>query len=151
MAKGRKTGGRDFLPANTANLNGRPKTPEEIKLLQNYTKSEINRVFHALINGDTSQCFQVKHNPQSTILEQGIAKVLESFALYGDVNKFNALAAHCGLAVSKTAELTKIGDEPTQQALTKEEATKMLLYIRELKKERERQEKLVVSTDDKDN
>jgi len=150
MAKGRKTGGRDFLPANTFS-NGRPKTPEEIKLLQNYTKSEINRVFHALVNGDTSQCFQVKHNPNSTILEQGIAKVLESFALYGDVNKFNALAAHCGLTIPKNSELTKIGDEPSQQAtLTKEEATAMLLYIRELKKERERQEKLVIEND-KDN
>lgn len=136
MAKGKKTGGRDFLPGVVTNPHGRPKTDQEIKAIQTFTRSEINRVFHTLINSDTSQCFEVKHNPNSTILEQGIAKVLEAFALYGDMNKFSALAAHCGLAVPKNLELPKSDDIP-ESKMTAEELTKIVLFIRQLKKEKE--------------
>lgn len=135
MAKGKKTGGKDFLPANTFS-KGRPKTPEEIKLLQNYTRSEINRVFHHLVNANTSESFKVQHDPNATILEIGIAKVLEAFALYGDMNKFSALAAHCGLAVPKNLELPKDNDIP-ESNMTAEELTKIVLFIRQLKKEKE--------------
>lgn len=145
MAKGKKTGGKDFLPSNTASP-GRPKTDQEIKALQNYTKSELNRAFHSLLHGNSSETFRIKHDPEATILEIGIAKVLESFALYGDVNKFNALAAHCGLTVPKTLEPIKIEDEP-QNRMSAEELTQVVLFIRKLKAERDSQEKLVSGTE----
>lgn len=145
MAKGKKTGGKDFLPSNNANPSGRPKTDQEIKLLQNYTKSELNRVFHSLLHGDTSKCFAVKHDPNATILEIAIAKVLENFALYGDVNRFNLLAAHCGLAISKT-EIPKDAEDKTPgHNYTPEQLTQIVLFIKKLKAEHEKKEERLVS------
>ena len=46
MAKGRKTGGRDFKAGTTGNLNGRPPTPADILKASKLGKAQFQGIFH---------------------------------------------------------------------------------------------------------
>jgi len=78
MAKGKKTGGRDFPKGHT--YGGRKALPEEIRVMAGELKPEFIRAYCKLSQLSFTEAKQYK--PESTI-EAGILKCLLNFAQTG--------------------------------------------------------------------
>jgi hypothetical protein len=66
MARGKKTGGRDLKPGETANPNGRPKVPEDIKQLRQLNKDELLKILNKyvyLTKSDLKDALQKEDTP----------------------------------------------------------------------------------------
>lgn len=86
MAHGKKTGGRDFEPGNPGGP-GRPALPEDIKQARVLNKVELERVLNKYINHSFNELVAAMKDPNSTVLDLAVCKLLSEAIKKGDQNK----------------------------------------------------------------
>lgn len=77
MARGKKTGGRDFKPGNkTGKLGGRPPTPEHIRQAAKLGKTEFQSIFHRFSLMSYDEFLTFFKAGDMTVMERIIAGVM---------------------------------------------------------------------------
>lgn len=84
MAKGRKTGGRDFVPGQSGNPAGKPPTPEDVKNARKENTSEVTRILTKHLAMSRDQLAGVVRNPATTSMELLVAGILLKAITAGD-------------------------------------------------------------------
>lgn len=77
MAKGKKTGGKDFQKGVCTNPNGRPPIPEEIKEARKLTQVEFERVANRFLYINRDELKSVLADPSTTVLEKLVGKIID--------------------------------------------------------------------------
>ena len=75
MAKGLKTGGKDFKPGQTGNKNGRPKTPPELRKAANLTKIETLERLVKFLQMDIYGLEEVLKDKSRQVMDHWIARI----------------------------------------------------------------------------
>lgn len=91
MAKGKKTGGRDFLPGQSGNPNGQPKVPQEIKDARQLTKLELERLLNKYMVMTKDEVQEALKNPATPALELMIGSIVAKAVSGGDDKRLNFL------------------------------------------------------------
>ena len=84
MAKGVKTGGRDFKPGETGNPNGAPKIPEEIKEARRLNKLQVEEILNKFLDWPLQDLVNFTANKNSPVLEVLVARILLEGIKKGD-------------------------------------------------------------------
>lgn len=84
MAKGTKTGGRNFRPGQTGNPNGRPKVPHDIKMARDQNKIEFDQSLNRLVRYNVDQINEAMRSKDLPIIDMVTAKILASAFNEGD-------------------------------------------------------------------
>lgn len=82
MARGKKTGGRDWKPGESGNPAGGQPLPAEIKALRTITQKQVAEIASVILTGNLEKVKQVVADPNSTPMQvwfctcilKGIAK-----------------------------------------------------------------------------
>ena len=84
MAKGKKTGGRNFQPGNNANPKGRPRLPEEVKAARRACGEKILRSLTKHLQGDRTKLKAIVEDLNTPMLDLAVARVVYNAATKGD-------------------------------------------------------------------
>lgn len=84
MAKGKKTGGRDFKPGQSGNLNGGPGLPKDIRDARKLGQVELERTINRLIYLTGSELAALIAEPLTPMFDKIIAQILQQAADKGD-------------------------------------------------------------------
>ncbi len=74
MAIGKKTGGRDFEPGNSASP-GRPQLPEDLKQARKLNKAEFERIANKFLFLSPQDARDILEDPTSTMLDHLVASI----------------------------------------------------------------------------
>lgn len=85
MAKGKKTGGKDFKPGLSGNPQGRTPNPPELKQLQQLTKGELELILNKILHAKPEEL----NNFNGTILEKWLASIVYQGMKTGDFGRLN--------------------------------------------------------------
>lgn len=85
MAKGKKTGGKNFKPGVITNPNGRPPEGPELKAIKNMSKNELAELFHRVLSAKPEDL----NNFKGTVLEQWLASIIYQGIKQGDWGRLN--------------------------------------------------------------
>jgi regulator of sigma D len=91
MAKGKKTGGRDFVKGQVANPKGRTPIPEELKKIRKMNRDRLELVVSKYLNMNLIELNQVVKDPNTTALDHMICQIIIKSMATGDHARFNAL------------------------------------------------------------
>jgi hypothetical protein len=81
MAKGKKTGGRDFKPGQVTNPKGGPGLPRDLKEARKLNQLELERVMNRFFFSPRYVLKQVMDDPEAPMIELiGASIIHESFA-----------------------------------------------------------------------
>lgn len=83
MAKGKKTGGRDWKPGESGNLNGAPGYPKDIRESRKLNQQELERTINRLIYLTPAELRAVLDNPP-TMFEQVVGNIIALAGEKGD-------------------------------------------------------------------
>lgn len=83
MAKGKKTGGRDFEVGNCAST-GRPPVPPEIKEARVLNRVEFERIANKLLYMTAAQINEIVSDPKTTAIELAICTIIAKGAKEAD-------------------------------------------------------------------
>lgn len=89
MPRGKKTGGRNFLPGQSGNPNGRPNVPEDLKQARNLNRIELDRLLNKMLGSTKAELETILKNPSSTLLEITVCGILAKAAQGGDHQRLN--------------------------------------------------------------
>ena len=90
MAKGKKTGGRDF-PKGHKFGKGRPKIPEEVKKARELNKAQASLILNKYFWQSEAELKKVMNDPKVSIGEKGIVAILMKAKKDGDQHKMEWL------------------------------------------------------------
>lgn len=91
MARGKKTGGKNFEPGNNANPNGRPPLPSDLKAARNLNKIEVSRIINKFMNMSSAEMTEELSKPDSKALETMIGKIISEAVKLGDYTRVDFL------------------------------------------------------------
>ena len=122
MAKGRKTGGRNWKKGETGNSKGAPKVPEDIKDARRLNGPEFDRIANKLLSMTKTEIVKIVNDANTPSLELIVASVVHKAIIEGDAKRLEYLLCrtigkvaqpvqHSGLdggpiAIQNVAELT---------------------------------------------
>lgn len=89
MAKGKKTGGRDWQPGNRGNPNGRPRVPKEIRALRDADKEWISETLHKYLHMKWGEFQRIANDNDLPMLEVYLANILNAGLSDGDEKRLN--------------------------------------------------------------
>lgn len=112
MAKGRKTGGKNFQPGVVTNPNGRPKTPEDLKQARKLTSLELERALNEFLSKSKDELKEIKENPKSTMLQLMIHSIVVNAVNKGDQQRMDFLLNR---TIGKIEEKLKINSQSIVQ------------------------------------
>src|SRR5436190_23027195 len=84
MAKGKKTGGRDFEPGQSGNPDGRASLPEDLKRARSINRIEFERILNEYLNFRIEELESKLSDPSTRAIELIIAKVILENIKRGD-------------------------------------------------------------------
>lgn len=84
MAKGEKTGGRNFEDGKSGNPNGRPKLPADVKAVLNFNQVEFVRQSNEFLSMSVSDLDKVIEDAQETVFRVILARTLKAGIESGD-------------------------------------------------------------------
>lgn len=90
MAKGKKTGGKDWTPGNGG--PGRPRVPAEIKKASLATKADFLAMMGKFASLTDAELIEVWKNPALTQMEKCVLKIIENAVGEGDPRYISFLA-----------------------------------------------------------
>lgn len=91
MAKGKKTGGRDFTPGVVTNPHGRPPMPPELKAVRKLNRHEVEICLSKIIKmGDAEREFIIL-DPESSGMEKITARIVTEAIKCGDEKRLGFL------------------------------------------------------------
>ncbi len=91
MAKGKKSGGKDFKPGVSGNENGRPPLDPAVKQFKKLTQDIIDEVGFLVLDGDKVGLAKIIADPQASTLKRWIAQVAETGIKLGDMDSLDKL------------------------------------------------------------
>lgn len=123
MAKGSKTGGRDFPPGQSGNPAGRPPLPEELKLARSLNQIEFERVAHRILKTPWGQLVEVAQNRETEAFAAGFSAFILKIISTGDPARMTLLLDRLIGTVKKKVEVSGDEDNPltVKRVLTKAE------------------------------
>lgn len=80
MAKGKKTGGRDFQPGQSGNPSGRPPEPEDIKKARSLTKNEYTRIANKYLWMDLESFGKELKRKDLSMFEKAVMQMIQHAA-----------------------------------------------------------------------
>lgn len=91
MAKGRKTGGRDFTKGHslTPPGPGRPAVTPELKALRQINATELARILNALSTASIAELAEMSKDPTRSVLEMTIISIWKKAYEKGDQQRVN--------------------------------------------------------------
>jgi hypothetical protein len=84
MAKGRKTGGRNFKAGQSGNPKGKPRVPADVREARRLTTNEMILIFNKLIYMTEAQLRAHWENPNTSKFEKIMCKILNQAEASGD-------------------------------------------------------------------
>lgn len=90
MAKGTKTGGKDFKKGWKGGP-GRPKVPEDLKEVRKITNTSLETKLHEFLTMSAQELSGVKQNPKSSMLELMIHSIVVNAVNRGDQQRMGFL------------------------------------------------------------
>jgi len=91
MAKGKKTGGKNFIKGQSGNPNGRPKVPEDLKTIQSLSPSLMSKLINKYMAMNREQIIVKVKDPRTPMIETTIASILVKATQSGDYTRLNFL------------------------------------------------------------
>lgn len=91
MAKGRKTGGKNFQPGVVTNPKGRPRIPDDIRMANELTKNEFIRVVNKYLYLTKEQIQAELKNSETPALNLMIIGLISKAVSEGDQHRLNFL------------------------------------------------------------
>jgi hypothetical protein len=91
MAKGRKTGGRNWQKGETGNPKGAPKTPEDVKALRRLNGPEFDRVANKFLFLTKAEIVRILNDAATPSLELIVASVIHKAIIEGDAKRLEYL------------------------------------------------------------
>lgn len=91
MAKGKKTGGRNFKPGQSGNPNGRPRTPPEQKALRRFNRSYLEERLNELLMLPPTTLAALKQNRATPMIDLMIIATIERAVESGDYHRVSFL------------------------------------------------------------
>lgn len=89
MAKGRKTGGKDFTPGH--DRGGRPALPDDVKQLKKLNVAEMERVLNNCLQMNRDQINEAQKNPDAPMIELLVLSIISHGINKGDPMRLNFL------------------------------------------------------------
>lgn len=84
MAKGKKTGGRDFKPGHSGNPLGRPKLPENVKTIRKIDSAILLAALNAILFSDMESLLSYEADRQCSVIERMIIAIIKRAIANGD-------------------------------------------------------------------
>jgi ABC-type taurine transport system ATPase subunit len=78
IAKGIKTGGRDFPKGVSGNPNGRPPAPEDVRAVRRLTQPEIERIANDLLEKTRDELTEILEDPRTPTKVAMFARLIRS-------------------------------------------------------------------------
>lgn len=104
MAKGKKTGGRDFIPGDER--AGRPKKPEELRRLEKLTKSEVIAKLAQFLKMNVDELQVILEDKALPVIDHWVGRVALMGIKNGDHQRLNFLFDRLIGKVSDKLEVT---------------------------------------------
>jgi hypothetical protein len=89
MAKGCKTGGKDFVKGVVTNPKGRPKVSSQLKEIKQLNATRLAELLNEFINMDKEALIAKSKNPSTTVFELIICSILKNAYDKGDQQRIN--------------------------------------------------------------
>lgn len=90
MAKGTKTGGRDFLPGKPGGPGKPPLTPEQ-RELRKLTKTQVEEVYNRFLQLSVQELEQILKDKTQTTLSYAVARMIADGLTKSDRSMFHLL------------------------------------------------------------
>ena len=114
MAKGKKTGGRNFKKGKSPNPSGRPPVSEEIKQIRTMNSKEMAVIGSRLLNLPRGQLKPIAEGKAGTVLEVIVARILFKAMQSGDEKRLEAVLNRVIGKAPDKIEFTGAGGGPIQ-------------------------------------
>jgi len=106
MAKGKKTGGRNFKKGVSGNPGGATKIPEDLKEARKFTRIEMERVLNRYIHMTKSEIIRAAQDPMTPALELMIASLISKGTNEGDYRRISFLLDRLGFVVTQDVRVS---------------------------------------------
>lgn len=106
MAKGKKTGGRDFKPGHSGNRRGAAAHNAEVKRIRRMTHEEVAEIGSLILDGNLEKLMEVKVDRQASVLKIWMASVVVKSINKGDAHALDVLLNRITGKVKENIELT---------------------------------------------
>lgn len=103
MAKGKKSGGRNFPPGESGNPKGRPPLPDDVRVALDSARGEYDRIVARFIVMPAEELELIARAKTTPALERAVAKTLYVAGRSGDPRRMAAI-------------LDRFAGRPTQKA-----------------------------------
>lgn len=91
MAKGKKTGGRDWKPGQSGNPAGRAKLPAWMRESRSMNKEKFHGLLNEYIHRPATELVEIMKDPTTPTLELMVIKVVMEAIKHGDEKKLGFL------------------------------------------------------------
>jgi hypothetical protein len=91
MAKGSKTGGKDFKPGESGNPNGRPPLPADLKATRDMDQVEFERLARGLMRLTKAHLNELLKSPDTPAQVVMLARIIRSAMWSGDQKRLDFL------------------------------------------------------------
>lgn len=91
MAKGTKTGGRDFAPGVSGNPAGRPPAPPDVRAVRTLTQSEIERIANELLEKTRDELKAILDDPRTPAKVAMFARLIKTATYSSDQKRLRFL------------------------------------------------------------
>lgn len=92
MARGKKTGGRDFGPDNPPPKSpGAPKLPKEIRDLRKLTVEQVEEIISTLLTANHDTLDEIRKDPNAPFLKRIIVNILYKTFSTGNMGQLDLL------------------------------------------------------------
>lgn len=109
MAKGKKTGGRNFEVGHPP-MGGRPRLPDDVKEARALTRADLDRHLTRFMAMGPNELAEVRKNPNSTMLELLIISVMTHGVNKGDQQRLGFLLERLS-SIGKVKERVEVSGE----------------------------------------
>lgn len=89
--KGRKAGGRDFLPGQSGNPQGRPKLRGDLHKVKLMTADEAAKLIQRMMDKSCAELQELVDDPDTPAMELMVARIIEQAMREGDTARLNFL------------------------------------------------------------